>query len=163
MVHGALTWIYALSMVRAAFEGDLASFPSIFSAGSGLHSMSGGTNKGKNGKRDKRSSEEAALSARLGDLDHRLSQIRENRKTQAGHTGAGSGDQAANASLMARGLRLSSELVVGVLVGALIGWGIDKLLSTSPWGMIVFLLLGFAAGVRNVVRAAGMPPGNSGQ
>jgi ATP synthase protein I len=125
--------------------------------------MSGGTGKSKNGKRDKSSSDEAALSARLGDLDHRLSQIRDSRKTQTGQTGAGGGDQAANASLMARGLRLSSELVVGVLVGALIGWGIDKLLSTSPWGMIVFLLLGFAAGVRNVVRAAGMPPGNSGQ
>lgn len=64
---------------------------------------------------------------------------------------------------MARGFRLSSELVAGVLVGALMGWGIDKFLSISPWGMIVFLLLGFAAGVRNVVRAASMPPGNSGR
>ncbi len=125
--------------------------------------MAGGTNDQKNGNRDKSSSDEAALSARLGDLDHRLSQIRGSRKAQAGQTGAGSGDRAANASGMARGLRLSSELVVGVLVGALIGWGIDKLLSISPWGMIVFLLLGFAAGVRNVIRAASMPPGNSGQ
>ena len=125
--------------------------------------MAGGTNNGKNGNRDKLSSDEAALSARLGDLDHRLSQIKGSRKTQTGQTGAGSGDGAANASGMARGLRLSSELVVGVLVGAFIGWGIDKLLSTSPWGMIVFLLLGFAAGVRNVIRAASMPPGNSSQ
>ena len=125
--------------------------------------MAGGTNDKKNGNRDKSSSDEAALSARLGDLDHRLSQIRGSRKAQAGQTGAGSGDGARNASGMARGLRLSSELVVGVLVGALIGWGIDKLLSSSPWGMIVFLLLGFAAGVRNVIRAASMPPGNSGR
>ena len=125
--------------------------------------MAGGTNDKKTGNRDKSSSDEAALSARLGDLDHRLSQIKGSRKAQAGQTGAGSGDGAANASGMARGLRLSSELVVGVLVGALIGWGIDKLLSSSPWGMIVFLLLGFAAGVRNVIRAASMPPGNSGR
>lgn len=118
--------------------------------------MSGGTDKSKNGNRDRRSPEEAALSARLGDLDHRLSQLKDSRKAQSGQTGAGSGDRAANASLMARGLRLSSELVVGVLVGALMGWGLDKLLSTSPWGMIVFLLLGFAAGVRNVVRSASM-------
>ncbi len=150
-------------MVRAAFEGDWASFPSIFGIVSGLHSMADGADKGKSGHRDKSSSDEAALSARLGDLNHRLSEIRDSRKIQAGQTGAGSGDQAANASAMARGLRLSSELVVGVLVGALIGWGLDKLLSTSPWGMIVFLLLGFAAGVRNVVRAAQMTPGNSGQ
>lgn len=156
MVHGALTWIYVLSMVRAAFEGDLASFSPIFSVVSSLHSMSDGTDKSKNGNRDRRSSDEAALSARLGNLGSRLSQIRDSRKAQAGQTGAGSGDRAANASLMARGLRLSSELVVGVLVGALMGWGLDKLLSTSPWGMIVFLLLGFAAGVRNVVRSASM-------
>ena len=55
---------------------------------------------------------------------------------------------------MALGFRLSSELVAGVLVGAAIGWGIDRLLSTSPFGLIVFLLLGFAAGVVNVVRSA---------
>jgi ATP synthase protein I len=54
---------------------------------------------------------------------------------------------------LARGLRLSTELVAGVLVGALIGLGLDAWLRISPWGLIVFLLLGFAAGVRNVVRA----------
>jgi len=48
---------------------------------------------------------------------------------------------------MARGFRLSSELVAGVLVGAVIGWGIDRLLSTSPFGLIVFFLLGFVAGI----------------
>ena len=56
---------------------------------------------------------------------------------------------------MAIGLRLSSELVAGVVVGAAIGWGFDRLLSTSPFGFIVFLLLGFTAGVVNVVRSAG--------
>jgi ATP synthase protein I len=55
----------------------------------------------------------------------------------------------------AQGFRLASEFVAGILVGAAIGWGIDYLAGTSPWGMIGFLLLGFAAGVMNVVRAAG--------
>ncbi len=59
---------------------------------------------------------------------------------------------------MARALRLSSELVAGVLVGAVIGWGIDRLLSTSPFGLIVFFLLGFVAGIVNVVRSAGVAP-----
>jgi ATP synthase protein I len=54
---------------------------------------------------------------------------------------------------LARGLRLSTELVAGVLVGAGIGWALDRWLGISPWGLIVFLLLGFAAGVLNVVRA----------
>ena len=59
---------------------------------------------------------------------------------------------------MARGFLLSSELIAGVAVGAVIGWGIDRLLSTSPFGLIVFFLLGFVAGVVNVVRSAGVAP-----
>jgi ATP synthase protein I len=49
--------------------------------------------------------------------------------------------------------KLGSEFVAGVLVGAALGWGLDKVAGTSPWGLIVLLLLGFAAGVLNVVRA----------
>ena len=64
---------------------------------------------------------------------------------------------------MARGFRLSSELIAGVVVGALIGWGIDRLLSTSPFGMIVFVLLGFTAGVVNVIRSAGVAPNKTGR
>ena len=51
---------------------------------------------------------------------------------------------------------MSTELVAGVVVGALIGWLLDRWLGISPWGLIVFLLLGFAAGVLNVMRAAGV-------
>lgn len=53
-------------------------------------------------------------------------------------------------------MRLSSEFIAGVLGGALIGWVLDELAGTRPWGMIVFLLLGFAAGVLNVMRSAGL-------
>jgi ATP synthase protein I len=45
-------------------------------------------------------------------------------------------------------------------VGAGIGWLLDRWLGISPWGMIVFLLLGFSAGVLNVMRAAGVVPAN---
>ena len=53
-----------------------------------------------------------------------------------------------------RGFRLASEFVAAIIVGALLGWGVDSLFGTTPWGMIILLLLGFAAGVLNVVRAA---------
>jgi ATP synthase protein I len=121
--------------------------------------MAEDNNDNASGNRDHSSSDEAALSARLGSLDHRLSAIRDNRKIRTDQPGTESGDAAARASAMAIGFRLSSELVAGVVVGAAIGWGFDRLLSTSPFGLIVFLLLGFTAGVVNVVRSAGVAPG----
>jgi ATP synthase protein I len=118
--------------------------------------MAGDTNDRGNGSGDQSSSDEAALSARLGSLDHRLSEIRDSRKIRTDQPG--SGDGTARASAMALGFRLSSELIAGVVVGALLGWAFDRLLSTSPWGLIVFVLLGFTAGVVNVVRSAGAAP-----
>jgi ATP synthase protein I len=104
-------------------------------------------------KNSDQSAEEAALSARLRRLSERLARQRVSREPQAG-----SGPRS-DPSALARGFRLSTELVAGVLVGAFIGWALDKWLGISPWGMIVFLLLGFAAGVVNVMRAAGISGG----
>jgi len=139
-------------MVRAAFEGGGRSFHSTGTF-LGLHCMTQGTKYGENGDGDK-SPEEAELSARLGSLDRRLSEIRDRRLKTEQSAGEG-GNSAARASAMALGFRLSSELIAGVVVGALIGWGFDRLLSTSPFGLIVFTLLGFVAGVVNVVRSSG--------
>jgi ATP synthase protein I len=125
--------------------------------------MAEGADGGGNGNRDQSSSDEAALSARLGNLNHRLSEIRDSRKIRTDQPGTEGGDGAARASAMARGFRLSSELIAGVVVGAAIGWGIDHLLPTSPWGLIVFVLLGFIAGVVNVVRSAGVAPDRTGR
>ena len=109
-----------------------------------------------NGGPDDRPTDEAALSARLRHLGDRLGQ------QQASQTPERMAPPSAanNASAMARGFRLSSELVAGVLVGGVMGWALDKLLGSSPWFFIVLLLLGFAAGVLNVMRAAGVvaPP-----
>jgi ATP synthase protein I len=116
--------------------------------------MAEDTNSSGSGNSDQSSSDEAALSARLGSLDQRLSEIRGSRKVETDQLDAGSGNGAARASAMALGFRLSSELIAGVVVGALIGWGIDRWLSTSPWGLIVMVLLGFTAGVVNVIRSA---------
>jgi ATP synthase protein I len=121
--------------------------------------MAKDNNDNAGGKRDQASSDEAALSARLGSLDQRLSEIRDSRKVGTDQPGTESGDTAARASAMALGFRLSSELIAGVVVGAAIGWGFDRLLSTSPFGFIVFVLLGFVAGVVNVVRSAGAGSG----
>ena len=101
--------------------------------------------------------DEAELSARLRRLGERLGHHHSDRPSENDPR------QGANAdpSALARGFRLSAEFVAGILVGAAVGWLIDRWLGTSPWGMIVLLLLGFAAGVLNMMRAAGVVPQNT--
>lgn len=116
-----------------------------------------------NGARDRdgpehRPADEAALSARLRRLGNRLGSIRPGQPAEP-PSGAG---PTADPSAIARGFRLSTELVAGVIVGAMFGWLLDRWLGISPWGLIVFLLLGFAAGVLNVMRVAGVAPGPGG-
>src|SRR5260370_37430375 len=98
--------------------------------------MDEGTDDSGSGNRDQSSSDEAALSARLGSLDQRLSEIRGSRKIGTDPSGNEQDTAQARASAMAVGLRLSSELVAGVLVGAALGCGFDRLLSASPWRLI---------------------------
>ena len=112
----------------------------------------------ENGDRGKQQTDEAALSARLQRLNEGLGHARSHAGRPASE--GSDADRAATASGYARGFRLSSELVAGVLVGAGLGWLIDRLLGTSPWGLIVLLLLGFAAGVLTVMRSAGVIPEN---
>ena len=107
----------------------------------------GARGNGNNGK----SADEAALSARLRRLGDRLDHVVPARTTEARPASGPTADPSA----MARGFRLSTELVAGVLVGAGIGWLLDRWLGTLPWGMFVFALLGFTAGVLNVIRSAG--------
>ena len=60
-----------------------------------------------------------------------------------------------NQAGFASALKLSSEFVAAILVGAAIGYAIDTLAGTLPLAMIVFLMLGFVAGVFNVMRSSG--------
>jgi ATP synthase protein I len=99
---------------------------------------------------DRRVPDEAALSARLRRLGDQLDRQRASLPTEP------AARPAADGSAMARGLRLSSELVGGVLAGAAIGYVLDWLVGSKPWGFIVFVLLGFAAGLLNLMRAAGV-------
>ena len=51
-------------------------------------------------------------------------------------------------------LRFGGEFGAGVIVGALLGYGVDYFAHTPPWGLMIGLLVGFAAGVVNMVRVA---------
>lgn len=50
--------------------------------------------------------------------------------------------------------RMVTELVAGMLLGLGMGWGLDELFGTRPVFLVLFALLGFAAGVRTMVRTA---------
>lgn len=50
--------------------------------------------------------------------------------------------------------RMVTELVLSVIIGAAMGWGLDSLFGSKPLFLIVLTLLGFAAGVRMLMRMA---------
>jgi len=104
------------------------------------------------GDPDRRPSEEADLSARLRRLGDRLDHVRASQPSEP----TPDARPASDASAMARGLRMSSELVGGVVVGGAVGYALDYWLGIRPWGLIVFVLLGFVAGILNLMRAAGL-------
>jgi ATP synthase protein I len=94
------------------------------------------------------------ISDRLKDLSNRIAAEKSER---AGSERPSTSMQ--DAAGYAKGYRLVSEFVAGTLVGGLIGYGIDWLFGTLPFGLITFLLLGFGAGMLNMARAANrMPP-----
>jgi ATP synthase protein I len=93
------------------------------------------------------------LPDRLKDLGNRIAAEKTERveaaKPNASYQGA---------SDYSKGYKLASEFVGGVLVGGLIGYGLDYLVGTLPLFLIVFLLLGFGAGILNMSRAANRTP-----
>jgi ATP synthase protein I len=50
--------------------------------------------------------------------------------------------------------RMVIELVAGMVIGFGIGFGLDFLLGTKPFLMVLFILLGFVAGVKTMIRSA---------
>lgn len=50
--------------------------------------------------------------------------------------------------------RMVIELVAGLGVGFALGYGLDMVFGTLPWLLIIFTLLGFAAGIKTMMRTA---------
>ena len=50
--------------------------------------------------------------------------------------------------------RLGIEITIATMIGALMGYALDRFLETRPWFLVVGVLLGGAAGCINVYRAA---------
>ena len=86
----------------------------------------------------------------LADIDARLQAIRSRREAETRPRRAGGGKwQGAEFAW-----RMVIDLVAGVGVGGAIGWGLDTLVGTKPLFLLVFILLGFGAGVRVMLQSA---------
>ncbi|KAB0540276.1 AtpZ/AtpI family protein [Pseudochrobactrum algeriensis] len=91
-----------------------------------------------------------------GSLDDRLRKLESHLAAKGVGVESKKDEQAEkNASSMAQAMKLSSEFIAGIVVGAVLGWFFDRVLGTNPWGLIIFLFLGFGAGTLNVLRTAG--------
>ena len=110
-------------------------------------------------KNDRRADGTVQPSAESGsnsdaDLERRLDKLSKSLDAEQREHAAAAAPRRSDTKGYSLGLRLASEFVAAILVGAAIGWGLDALAGTTPWGMIGFLLLGFVAGVLNVLRSA---------
>ena len=81
----------------------------------------------------------------LKDISDRLHNARGKEET--------SGPGAAPAG-MGAAFRMATEMVAALVVGGLLGWFIDGWLGTQPWGLVVMLALGAAAGTLAAFREA---------
>jgi ATP synthase protein I len=106
--------------------------------------MAGAVQKSGRGQSDR---ETEAIKRRLHDLEGKM------RDARARHEPASSEAQD-RGSAMGEALKLATEMIAGVAVGGFIGWALDRVFGTAPILMVVFLILGAAAGILNVIRSA---------
>ena len=88
------------------------------------------------------------------DLDRRIAEA------QAKHV---RGISTAEGRAESRGWAVGIEFVGAVLVSGFIGWMFDRWMGSKPWGLIVMLVLGFAAGTRRAMQTSNdfdTDPGN---
>jgi len=97
------------------------------------------------------------LAARRRDLEVRLHEkgvLKDETSSQASSQ-TGAQEPNSQQSQMGQAVKLASEFLAAVVVGVLLGLGFDQITGFTPWGLVVFLFLGFASGVLNMLRSVG--------
>ena len=113
----------------------------------------------RDGKETAGTPTDSELSARLRRLE---TQIDRKRPKAAADPSPRSGTSGGPSSL-GQAMTLSTEFVAGVIAGGILGWIVDHVFGTKPWGLIVLLMLGFVAGIYNVMRVSGFAGARPGR
>jgi ATP synthase protein I len=87
---------------------------------------------------------------------HDLAKRRERLSAELAKRTATTEDKPKKTAGWGEATKIASEFVAGIVVGVGLGLIFDRVFGTSPLGLIVCLMLGFAAGVLNVLRAQGV-------
>jgi ATP synthase protein I len=87
---------------------------------------------------------------RLRALEARIGKVKEKR-TERRATDGGKGNGFSQGEVA---WRMIIELVTGMMIGLGIGYGLDVVFGTLPVFLVIFALLGFAAGVRTMLGTA---------
>ncbi|MFA5948958.1 MAG: AtpZ/AtpI family protein [Hyphomicrobium sp.] len=95
--------------------------------------------------------EREAFKKRASDLGARLEKVKAETRAKRG---TDEPNDRARGAAFGQAMKISVELVVGIAVGGFIGKVLDGQFGTGPVFLIVFLMLGFAAGIMNIVRTA---------
>jgi len=85
------------------------------------------------------------LEDRFGQLKDQMDTIQESKANETPER---------DGNAIGKAMRMGTEFVVSVLVGAFLGWQFDTWFDTKPLWLILFMLFGFGAGVNNVLRLA---------
>lgn len=65
------------------------------------------------------------------------------------NSGESAGRQVRHASL---GITVPGVFAASIIVATALGYGLDRWLGTGPWLTLVFLALGIAAGIREMIN-----------
>ena len=90
-----------------------------------------------------------------GSFEARLKAARERQGLEPAAGRAVGPSSSQDGSGLGLGLRVGVELVSALAVAVAIGWALDRWLHTLPLFLVIFLVLGGAAGVANVWRLVG--------
>lgn len=107
-----------------------------------------GTGQGSDPRRGEMSPEDrAALRRRASEIGDRLDEVRSrDSPVERRQVSMGAGYTLA--------FRFAADLIIGVAAGGFIGWVLDRQFGTAPWLLALFVVLGFAAGLANIIRSA---------